>query len=286
MNVESRIKVDISSAIEDFLKKNLPDYHGKETSDIKKYEENFLALMNVLDKNIIITPRKVHYSRELMKKIENEFSPELCGLIELFEEKFNMGENIKGYLSKMAFDAHFQDILFNQWGIKHLHLSDKEAKNISELKNNRSDYLLFCIINNEDVYFLDVRRHPKGSGFTPLEFLNIIYNNNWMDKIGAHKIEDALEVFPKIETNDDIYTFYKHNINYSMFMFNDECFMFGWGVSSTGNKVEHTIQLCNTNKKIQKISREYGDKYKGFELTLDGHLGNVIFDEPVNKIVI
>ena len=36
----------------------------------------------------------------------------------------------KGYLSKKAFDVEFKDILLNQWGIKHLHLTDKEANRI------------------------------------------------------------------------------------------------------------------------------------------------------------
>lgn len=286
MNVEQRIKKDISVAIEKFLINNLPGYRGEGILDDEKYEKNFFALMNVLEKNVIAVPRKVHYSQELNEKIKNEFSPELCDLIKLFETKFSKGENIKGYLSIKAFDADFKDILFNHWNIKHLHLIRKEAKNIKEMENNRSDYLLFCIIHDQDVYFLDVRKHPKGSGFTAFEFLNIIYNNKWMDMIGAHKVEEVIEVYPKINSDDDIFELYKNNINCSMFMFHGECYMIGFGVSCAGNKTEHTLQLCTMNKRISKISRTYGDKYRGFELTLDGHLGNIILEGEANKISI
>ena len=44
--------------------------------------------MNVIGKNVINIPRKVHYSRELIKKMNEEFSKELCDLIKLFEKKF------------------------------------------------------------------------------------------------------------------------------------------------------------------------------------------------------
>ena len=136
--------------------------------------------MNVIGKNVINIPRKVHYSRELIKKMNEEFPKELCDLIKLFEKKFDKGESVKGYLSKKAFDVEFKDILLNQWGIKHLHLTDKEANSIEEMKNNRSNILLFFIVDNQDVYFLDVRKHPKGAGFITLEVLYIVYNNRWI----------------------------------------------------------------------------------------------------------
>ena len=167
--------------------------------------------MNVIGKNVINIPRKVHYSRELIKK----------------------GESVKGYLSKKAFDVEFKDILLNQWGIKHLHLTDKEANSIEEMKNNRSNILLFFIVDNQDVYFLDVRKHPKGAGFITLEVLSIVYNNR-----------------------------------------------------SKGHKMDYSIILCELNRKISQISCKYGDRYAGFELTLDGHFGNVILEGSGNKIPI
>lgn len=42
--------------------------------------------MNVIGKNVINIPRKVHYSCELIKKMNEEFPKELCDLIKLFEK--------------------------------------------------------------------------------------------------------------------------------------------------------------------------------------------------------
>jgi hypothetical protein len=127
-DVEKMIKRDISVEIANYLTNNLTCYEKKNIDDEKTYETNFLHLMNVIGKNVINIPRKVHYSRELIKKMNEEFSKELCDLIKLFEKKFDKGESVKGYLSKKAFDVEFKDILLNQWGIKHLHYSGSVVK--------------------------------------------------------------------------------------------------------------------------------------------------------------
>ena len=192
----------------------------------------------------------------------------------------------KGYLSKKAFDVEFKDILLNQWGIKHLHLTDKEANSIEEMKNNRSNILLFFIVDNQDVYFLDVRKHPKGAGFITLELLYIVYNNRWMEKIGARKVEGNIDLQPEINSNEELYKLYKNSINCNMLKFGNEVYMMGWGVSSEGHKMDYSIILCELNRKISQISCKYGDRYAGFELTLDGHFGNVILEGSGNKILI
>ena len=69
MNVEKMIKRDISVEIANYLTNNLTCYEKKNIDDEKTYETNFLHLMNVIGKNVINIPRKVHYSRELIKKM-------------------------------------------------------------------------------------------------------------------------------------------------------------------------------------------------------------------------
>lgn len=44
--------------------------------------------MNVIGKNVINIPRKVHYLDELIKKMNEEFPKVMC-LIKLFEKKFD-----------------------------------------------------------------------------------------------------------------------------------------------------------------------------------------------------
>ena len=95
MNVEKMIKRDISVEIANYLTNNLTCYEKKILMMKKHMKQIFCILMNVIGKNVINIPRKVHYSRELIKKMNEEFSKELCDLIKLFEKKFDKGESCK-----------------------------------------------------------------------------------------------------------------------------------------------------------------------------------------------
>ena len=78
MNVEKMIKRDISVEIANYLTNNLTCYEKKNIDDEKKYDTNNQHLMNVIGNNVINIPRKVHYSSELIKKMNEEFPKELC----------------------------------------------------------------------------------------------------------------------------------------------------------------------------------------------------------------
>ena len=94
------------------------------------------------------------------------------------------------------------------------------------MKNNRSNILLFFIVDNQDVYFLDVRKHPKGAGFITLEVLYIVYNNRWMEKIGARKVEGIIDLQPEIDSNEELYKLYKNGINYNILKFGNEVYRY------------------------------------------------------------
>lgn len=79
-------------------------------------------------------------------------------------------------------------MLFNSWNVKHIHLNDKEAQSKSAMKKNRSGCLLFCIVKQEKVFFLDVRPHPKKEEFSSYSLLKIIHDNHWMSEIGFEEM--------------------------------------------------------------------------------------------------
>ena len=70
------------------------------------------------------------------------------------------------------------DGLLWDYGMHHLHLSRKEGKR-GFVK--RSDWLLFAIVADQDVFFVDVRKHkdPERQGFEWVrqDLLDIVHNN-------------------------------------------------------------------------------------------------------------
>jgi hypothetical protein len=147
--------------------------------DYKEVSELLRKYINVKSKLIDNKPRKVYYSSELQSKMRGTH---YYDVLKKIEKKFKNGEDINPHLSIRAFKPNSQDGILNDWGIRHLHLSDTKKKPTDKFYE-RSDYLLMFIIGNSFVCFLDVRPHSesKRGSKDPLwvrdELLEIIQKN-------------------------------------------------------------------------------------------------------------
>lgn len=195
-----------------------------------------LEYLNFKEKLITPLPRTVIFSKELNTKINNKiFISETKELIYYFKDLFEKGSDINNHLSKSIFSGIQQDILFNNWNIKHIHLNKKEANSKEEMGENRGDFLLFCIIIEKYVFFLDVREHPHGAGFTSYSFLEIISNNGWMQYIGFSELNDIIDITFKVTNDSDIYKLYNAHVNI-IFKLGNKFFIHVNGVRSSGDK--------------------------------------------------
>lgn len=239
--------------------------------------EAFLLWVNSIRKRVEICPRKVNISSELRKKMSSpDFAAE-TKLIEAFAAKMESGEDINGHLSKLIYATDKWDYLLNQWNIRHLHLCEVPANNKSEMSKNRSSLLLFFITTKTDAYFLDVRMHPKGSGFTAIDFLELAEHNGWIDLCGGMLREDIVRgsLQPTITSNDDIYLSYKNHINI-MLEVNQKYYWF-MGTSSFGNKFEDSISWNRLqNELLGAISEEMGQHHRIVRVNFDLHRGHII----------
>ena len=172
----------------------------------------------------------------LYKKVIESIVDSLKKHMKNFEIKFSEDKNDFGIiLSKSIFSGIQQDILFNNWNIKHIHLNKKEANSKEEMGENRGDFLLFCIIIEKYVFFLDVREHPHGAGFTSYSFLEIISNNGWMQYIGFSELNDIIDITFKVTNDSDIYKLYNAHVNI-IFKLGNKFFIHVNGVRSSGDK--------------------------------------------------
>ena len=113
------------------------------------YHSNlFLKLMNFKNRTLYGKSYYVVCSKELkgkLSKIPNEYVRNFHKILEIIASK----GNLIPYQSRHIESASF-DILFNNYGINHAHLSSK-LKNNSNFKQP-SDYLLFFITYGDTVY--------------------------------------------------------------------------------------------------------------------------------------
>lgn len=291
-DIQKKIYKDISIEILDYLSNNEIKYNlqkekkeiakkvnqllGKDKEEvevIERFELRIISLLNWLEKIVEPMPRKVHFSKYLSKKIdEKRLNQDIINQINKFKEKFENGEDINSNLSKGIFDGNSWDYILNIWNIRHLHLSESVKFDKRAMSGNRSEYLLFFVLYKSDVYFIDVRKHPKGSGFTSFEFLEILSESDWLEIIGLKELEGVKDVNPVIEQDDDIYQLTKSGINIA-YKINDKFYINFGGITSIGSKSQHTDWLISLRKKINEFSEKNEIEYIKFKLLLDGKLG-------------
>ncbi len=173
----------------------------------------------LLSRQIQPCRRAVHFSREihasldeLARKGRNE---QVAG--DAWQAAFRLhkfledGKNVNGFLSRNILHATgkaSRDGLLFHYGIHHLHLSNEtDADGFVK----RSDYLLFAVVKPEDVFFVDVRRHPaRGSaGWASQELLRIVHAN-WPELTERLAVRG---IYGNRMTDDEVYELRRHNMN-------------------------------------------------------------------------
>ena len=223
----------------------------------KQNEKNrriILAYLNYTRKTPIAFERKVVYSRELKEKIRKKVIPaEEIKTLRYFEGKFRKGESIYYNLSKGIFDGCRQDVLLNSWHIYHIHLNMHEVMSKSGMDRNRADYLLFCIITDSQVLFIDVIPHPASpSDFVCLNFLQIICDNNWNEEINLERVKGAKNVTPKITDEEKLYEIMgKANL---VFELNGRVYIPLYGVVTSGHSQVDVMRMDQFYKYIYDVN--------------------------------
>ena len=135
-------------------------------------------------------PRKVHFSEEIhdsLGSLSRETAPkgpekalEAWGAVFYLWHLFESGDTVMPFLSKEVNNTEPKkpDGLLWDYAMHHLHLSCEDD---GDGFVKRSDWLLFAIVADRDVFFVDVRKHkdPERQGFEWVrqDLLDIVHNN-------------------------------------------------------------------------------------------------------------
>lgn len=250
MDTYSAIYKDIANIIKNHLKDM--DNDVNEMADL---EQIVLDYYNSYNKAISIKPRKIFLSKEIVNTTRSWKG------LDFILRKFENGENLNYYQSRKVFESEYRDLLCNAWNIHHIHLSDKEVNSKEEMKNNRSEWLLFCIVTEDELYCLDVMRHPeKNQGFLIYHLLEILCNNGWMEHIGYFKEKNYVKNSLNYEVTDTttISTMYKRYRLNLAFEINGELYipMFPINFSKNNDSVKHILKFNNLKKCIRYCVKE------------------------------
>lgn len=253
------------------------------------------ALFNLQDKTVSAKRRRVHISKELRaKEIEQPYN----GYLKQIRNKFKNGKNINPHLSTMSVKPYKKDLLLYDWGIHHLHLNNKlNDKGFIE----RSDYLLFFVLKEDDVYFIDVTKHKleDRTEFSQQYLLGIM-KNNWSHLLEPFKLKGITGLSEEID--DKGYSSLRNSGVATLIEVGGEVFgLIGGGISTAKTNITHTrkadeillsLRRLEDNLRIrQKSLQEITSEYKilpievDFKLILEDKSFYVVESHTGNKII-
>lgn len=272
-------KTTIEKKIFDDLQKAIWDYYKEENISYKHKQSALDTIHDFLlyrSKLIPVCNRKVFYSKELLSKISNnELQKEHVKILEEYKEGFKNGRDMNIFLSNNIKKTREIDFLLTVWHLYHLHMSGKFVENKEQMKNNRSDTQLLCIISPTAVYFVDVIPHPKKSkDYFDRSHLKIVINNNWEELIGLYLLAEVVPgtINFTVSSPEDIYQLYvKCGVNIS-FELEGKIYMLARGITAARTPLEITSYLEEINKRIKLIAsrlKEQDEIYKGIKLSYD-----------------
>lgn len=112
--------------------------------------------MSIQHRMVQPRPRVVH----LAPGFQAPISPKVKAGYDLLIDKVKRGEDLNPHLSSNThFDAAFNDMLLNDWGIHHFHLGTIVKKKTGLIK--RSGELVFAIVEPDDFYLVAVGDHDS-----------------------------------------------------------------------------------------------------------------------------
>lgn len=290
--LEQTIYNDIQSEIWKYYDSNGIEYKGKRKSEEpEEPQETIIDFFSYLFRLIPKTKRNVYYSKELSEKIyKNEISKDKVDILKAYEGAFSEGKDMNCFLSNNIKKSREPDFLLYTWHLYHLHMSGKFVEDNKQMKNNRSDTLLLCIIDSNYVFFIDVIPHPqKSEDFFNIHYLESIINNGWIEKIGFFEVTDYIPgtMNPKITENKDIFEIYSRCSANIAFELQGKCYLSLEQMNSTRRPYDAMSELIKINREIFKLN-ELNGTYKRFHLEKDKKgciLGIVEFKMPTGKTI-
>lgn len=139
--------------------------------------------------------RSVVCSRELEHR---PLSPDHQAGLDAIIDDMQVGRHIGPYLTKRWMDLDFNDILFNDWGVCHLHLGGRSTDKDGFVK--RTGPVLFACITPNQFYMVDIMQHGRQNQtvFAQKRIIQIIHDN-WPQLIASARAPGVSNLFP----NDD-----------------------------------------------------------------------------------
>ena len=139
------------------------------------------------------TPRQVFLSRGLWRRAAKA-PKEVRSAVDNIAHRVRRGEDISAYQGRGLTtndisgeeQARRTDLLLADFGIHHFHMTDDPVA--PGAYSRRSDWLLFAVVRADALLCIDVKRHPKGVGWSQKDVLERAVQN-WPGAFAQHELQ-------------------------------------------------------------------------------------------------
>lgn len=221
---------------------------GYDAKGLNDPAEMIRAYLSVGRRLVSLQPRKV------LKAKEFQCPPNHIQGLAKIESTIRSGGNLTPFLSDEIKHRDFQDKLLLHWGIHHLHLGTKMR---SDGFVKRTDDLLYCRIDKDCAYFINILPH----GFWTEQNLLSVLHGNWPDSIKRFRL---LGVEGDLLEDEEIESLRAKNANHSIKMQDEVVYApLGDGVTCSGDNIRDVYEadylLYGARKMQEKIIGDFED---------------------------
>ncbi|MEK4207155.1 hypothetical protein [Paenibacillus sp. FSL R10-2788] len=263
-----KVKMDLLSDWHVFLKSQFARYPFLKENEYKNIplKEVSLIYFNWFTRIIQPANRKVHYSKEF--KCPTTIQTRLDWVV----EKIQTGQDLIPHQSRSLKKVKFNDGLYFDWGIHHLHLGN-EVDDDGFVKRNKtselSDHLLYVFFTEKDAYIIQVMDH---SSFSKQELVGIIHKN-WSEAIMQYKFGDNASLTHSL-SDEDVGLLRKAGITTATEVEGNVVYgPLGGGITIAGTSGKATMHSIKYHNKIKLIEIHIYENIGYYAKCAEGNLG-------------
>jgi hypothetical protein len=266
------VNIDLHSDWANILKSQLNE-RGYQIPIGSTNDDICLMYFNLRNRTIEPKRRKVLIAREFI------CPPTVQDRFDSLKSKIENGDSLNSHTSKHMADPAYNDLLFNDWKIYHLHMNtriDPDGFTNRDRNDPLNDYLLYARFDDNSAYLINIYKH---GAWTKQEMVKIIHNN-WPDTIRASLLENVVELNYKA-SDDDLKSLRKNHLNTCVEVNPGIIYRpIGLGSSSDGTNSEIVMVYNRYMHKITKIEKAIKKQIGQIEkaITSDGKVVPRVFD--------
>ncbi len=236
------IEIDLVADMANIMREEMREINYK--VNIPDDREAMIYYFTTCVRIVKAKPRKVHEANSIVVPESRKAG------YDALKARFMKGESVMPHLSKQINGLKFQDKMLYDWGIHHFHLDDKVEEDGFVKQHNE---LVYAIVEEDDVYFIDILEHNHWSDKDLLEKVL----SNWPYLLKPYQIgEIPVEDFD----SNDIEQLRKSNVNLVLTLSDGHGYMGrGMGMTGAGTSANASIQTIDMVNSLQKLEKQIID---------------------------